>query len=416
MALVCAAALAWPAGAWAESASLRPANLKPALDTPEAGLWGESDQAEAYAKTSAELDTDPALNGYVRQIICKVAREYCPELRVYVLDRPIMNAQAAPNGYVEVWSGLLLRARTEDELGFVLGHEVTHFARNHSIDHWNATKRTANTMLVFQLAVAAGATAAAYSTARTGGYGTNDRINSISNAAQSLNNLIYLTGISFLFAYSREQEAEADRLGFERATAAGYDKTAGQRIWSETIAEQHASDFPDVRKQDARASAFNTHPLDADRLATLRTLAGGAAPAPDIDGAMRYRAVIRPHLGAWLKDDLRRRDFGQTLFLIEQLAELNQDMGVLEYYRGEAYRQRRMAGDEVLAVKAYQTAVTYPDAPDGAWRELGDCLRRAGQKDAAAEAFGAYLKRAPQAEDHWLVEASLKNLNGGVGK
>jgi tetratricopeptide (TPR) repeat protein len=270
--------------------------------------------------------------------------------------------------------------------------------------------------MVLQLAVAAGATAAAYSSARVGGPGATDRANSITDAARSVNNLVYLTGLASLYAYTREQEAEADRLGFERAAAAGYDKTAGQRIWSEAIAERQASDFADVRKQQARASAFNTHPLDAERLATLQKLAGAPAASPDQAAEKRYRGIVRPHLGPWLKDDLRRRDYGQSLFLIDQLAELNEDMGVLQFYRGEAYRQRHAPGDDALAVKAYQSAVTHQDAPAEAWRELGDSLRRAGDNQAAVGAFETYLEKAPQADDRWLVEASLKSLKGNGGK
>ena len=54
------------------------------------------------------------------------------------------------NGYVEVWSGLLLRAQTEDKLAFVLGHEISHFARGHSIQQWRAQKTTANVVLALE--------------------------------------------------------------------------------------------------------------------------------------------------------------------------------------------------------------------------------------------------------------------------
>ena len=58
---------------------------------------------------------------------------------------------------------------------------------------------------------------------------------------------------------------------------------------------------------------------------------------------------IRPFLSAWLADDLRRRDYGQTLLVIERLSSLGEDLGVLNFYRGETLRQRRSDGDLGLA-------------------------------------------------------------------
>ena len=399
-----------PAGAWAQAnATLRPANLRPALDSPEGGLWRAADTAELHVKHAAELNQHPALNAYVREVVCKISADYCDELRVYVLDRPFFNAGAAPNGYFEVYSGLLLRARSEDELAFVLGHEVTHFARNHTLAKWDRTKKTANGMMVLQLAVAAGGAAVAYGAAANGA--SYQTIDTISIAAQSVSDLIYLSGISALYAYSREQESEADHMGFERAAGAGYSPAGGVGVWSTVVAEAQASDFPKVRASEARASIFDTHPVGVERIEALVGM-GGQRSEPDMAAQKKYRAVIRPHVGAWLKDDLRRRDYGQTLFLIDRLSGLQEDMGVLLFYRGEAFRQRRAAGDALAALESYKAATAYQDAPPAAWRELGEALRKQGDRPGAAQAFQSYLSRAAEAEDRWLVESTLKSLDG----
>jgi predicted Zn-dependent protease len=130
VALAMAAALAPGLGAAQE----RPPHERPPdAKSDEAGLWYAADKAEQGARESGDLDTDSALNAYVRGVECKVAPEYCGEMRIYVMDRPIFNSMAAPNGYVEVWSGLLLRARNEAELAFILGHETTHYGMNHAV-------------------------------------------------------------------------------------------------------------------------------------------------------------------------------------------------------------------------------------------------------------------------------------------
>jgi predicted Zn-dependent protease len=389
---------------------LRAPHLRPDPTTPEAGIWGLSDKAESHVKASADLDTDPALNAYVRNVVCKIAGDYCDELRVYVLDRPVFNAAAAPNGYVEVNSGLLLRAQTEDDLAFVLGHEVSHFGRDHALAQLRAAKATANVTMILQIGVAAVAAGAMYSAASSGAYNSGNTINSISQAAQSLNDLIYLAGVASFFAYSRDQESEADRLGFGRATAAGYRRGAGSDMWEDVLAETQASDFPKTRKSESRASMFNTHPLSAERVAALKALAGDAPGATEMAARRSYREHVRGHLGDWLKDDLRRRDFGQTLHVIDRLEVLDEDMGVLEFYRGEALRQRRGEDDAPMALKAYTAAVAHADAPPAAWRELGEAARKAGDALTARRAFQDYLIHAPQAQDRWLVEASLKTL------
>lgn len=394
----------------AAPAGLRTPGLRPDPSSAEAGMWGESDREEAHVRTSAELDKDPALTAYVRGVVCKIAPDYCGELRVYVLDRPFLNATTAPNGYVEVWSGLMIRAQTEDELAYVLAHEVSHFARNHSIERYRMMKTTANVVLALQVGVTLGAAVAMSGAANSGAPNAADSIDSISRTAQSLNDLIYLAGMARYYGFSRENETEADALGYGRAVAAGYDRAAGAELWTDVVAETKASDFPTVRKSEARASVFNTHPITSERIAALASLGGAPGDGPDPSARRRYRAVIRSHLAPWLKDELRRRDFGETLHLIDRLAEEGEDLGVLEFYRGETHRLRRQDGDAVAAVTAYRAATTYSDAPPAAWRELGDALRKQGDRPGAAQALQAYLDHAPNAADRWLAEASLKSL------
>lgn len=401
-ALLLAGALATAAvPALAAPLATRVAGQRPDPSTDEAGLWQMSDKAEAQAKASSELDGDPALNAYVRDVTCKVAQTYCSDLRIYVLDRPYFNAAVAPNGYVEVWSGLLLRAQDESQLAFVLGHEISHFAENHSLASWRAAKARTNAATVVSIGIAIasmGATAGA----------SPSSAQSIANAASSLQNLVYLGALVSLFSFSREQESQADSLGFQRAVAAGYDPNGAAGVWSVLIDESRASDFPKVRTSETRASVFDTHPLTLDRRDVLAGMAKGLPPGDS--GKARYRAMIRPHLAAWLRDDLSRRDYGESLYLIGRLMSEGEDLGLLNYFKGEAYRLRRGAGDLDQAKLAYEAAAAQSDAPAETWRELGDIYARDGDKPKARQAYEAYLAKAPDAEDAWLVQASLGKL------
>ncbi len=348
------------------------------------------DRAERDARRSAELNADPTLNAYVRGVACAVAPDYCDEIRVYVMDRPALNASAAPNGYLEVWSGLLLRAESEAALAFVLGHEIGHYAENHSIERWNVNKAWMTAAMV--VTVGAGAAGAYYQVDLSG-----------------LGNLAYLTAASAYFSYGREQESQSDAIGLSRMADAGYDPGAAVEIWRDQQAETRASTFPSVRRRDAANSVFRTHPLTEERIAALEQ-ASRMLPASGRLERARHRDAIRPFLGPWLDEELKRRDFGGLLTLVDRLAQDGQDLGVLDFYRGEIYRQRREDGDLMRARDAYRSAVQHPDAPVAAWRELGDASARLRDTDAARQAWTAYLDNAAAADDRWIVEDSLKGL------
>lgn len=55
------------------------------------------------------------------------ALENRPELQLHILDEPTPNAMVIPGGHVFVTTGLLSDIETENELAFVLAHELGHF-------------------------------------------------------------------------------------------------------------------------------------------------------------------------------------------------------------------------------------------------------------------------------------------------
>ena len=373
-------------------AQSRPPGLAPDPSSVEAGLWQSSERMERAARASAERNTDEALSAYVRNVLCSIATEYCAEVRIYVMDRQLFNATAAPNGYIEVWSGLLLRAENDAQLAFVLGHEITHFGENHSLEQWNNTKGWATAAMVITLGAGL---AGVY-------YGVD---------LSSVGDLAYLAALSSIFSYGRGHESEADRLGLQRAAAAGYDPREAARIWSALQQETRASTFSSVRREEASPSLFRTHPLTDDRIEALEAQAS-AMPSGGRADRRRHREAIRPFLPMWLEEELLKRDFGGFFVVLDRLAVDGEDLGVIEFYRGEGHRQRRGDGDLQRARDAYARSVEHADAPLEAWRELGDASRRLGDAATARIAWSTYLEKAVDADDRWIVEDSLKALGG----
>ena len=55
------------------------------------------------------------------------------EYHFAVLDTPVVNAFAAPGGYIYVTRGILAMMNSESELATVIGHELGHVNARHSV-------------------------------------------------------------------------------------------------------------------------------------------------------------------------------------------------------------------------------------------------------------------------------------------
>jgi predicted Zn-dependent protease len=265
-------------------------------------------------------------------------------------------------------------------------------------------------LLISAIAIGAQANAGSYSSYQD-----------IGNIAGILSDIVYLGSIAAYFGYSREMESYADIYGHTYATTAGYDGEAGANIWQNQIKETLASDYEKVRRSPTRINIFGSHPIESKRVSTLEiynknviTPESKASEAIKKGARLRYRDRIRPYLSQWLKDDLRRQDFGQTLHIIDRLSVDKMDMGVIYFFRGEALklRHKEKSGQKDLddALLAYKESLTHPDAPMTGHRQMGEIYRKLGKKDDAIEAFRAYLKSIPEADDAWIVEDMIATL------
>ncbi len=400
-----------------EDAAERKPGQTPVPTTLEGGIWAESAKAELKAKTSGERNHDAALHDYVNSVLDKASTPFGDDLRLYVMDRPFFNASMAPNGYTEVWTGTLLRCQTEDELAFVLGHEAGHFRHSHSVKTYQSAKDGQNAALAASMLLSVVAMGASMNA------GSVQAIQNINNIASGLINIVYLGTVAAYFGYSRETEGQADTYGLMYIKQAGYYTGAASDVWASRLDETAASDYEKVRRSPARVNVFGSHPLETERLSSLekqeRLLNGGASATRTEEEAKAarsaYRGKIRPYLSAWLKDDLRRQDYGQTLWLIKRLSVDGEDAGLLNFYSGEAYRLRGGRGadgpDLERAIDAYKTALKSADAPKETHRQLGDVYRRLGATADAIDAFKAYLAVAPDAADAWMVQDQIDTLN-----
>lgn len=351
---------------------------RPAEDTDEGGLWAALEESERALQRSPLLVRDEALNAWVRELVCRYAGEHCRDIRVYIVRRPYFNASMAPNGMMQVWTGALLRAENEAQIGFVLGHEVGHFLGQHSIKQWRRTKDTANALSLLQLIAARSPSA---------------------NAGDAFD-VALLAAYASLFKYSRDHERESDQHGFSRSVALGYDANQGWKLWQALLAEENARD------RRRASSIFATHPATEERLTTLRKEAEALPANGTHTGDAAFLEAVRPHLATWLADEVQRRNYPQTLVLLDRL-QSRPDFpkpGLVAYFRGEVFRKRRAPGDDKRAIDAYTAALELPGHPAETLRDLGYAYRRTFDAAAANEAFADYLAARPDADDRALIE------------
>ena len=336
----------------------------------ERGIWAEMEQAESALLTSGALVADETLQAYVREVACRVASDYCGDIRVYVVERAGFNASMAPNGFMTVWTGLLLRVENEAQLAAVLGHEVAHYQRRHTLERWRSTRAATSAVTFLSIAAA------------VGGYG-------------GAGNLVQLATQLALLSYSREQEREADSLGFERLVAASYDAEAAATVWRNALAEQDAMD-----EDQAPPLLLSTHPASDERLTNLAALA-------DMRGgerfAGRFDAAVARHRNEWIAAEIGKGRYGALDVVLQRLS----DNGVASYWRGEMFRR---SGQTKKALAAYRKAAVSAEAPAAAHRGLGLTLWSLGRESEALRAFTRYLVTAPQAKDTAMIRAYIEEL------
>lgn len=362
-----------PAALAADPLAIRPGTsaYQPA-DPVEKGLWLEMDDAERQVRASKFLIEDPALNAYVKNVLCRtVGAEKCSAARIYLLRSPQFNAAMAPNGMMLVWSGLLLRVRNEAELAAVLGHEFVHFEQQHSLKSFRDMRAKSDAMAWLGFV--------------PGGM------------------LAQIGLMGSVFRFNREMEKQADMAALNYLSANGYDPLAASQIWEQLLGEMEAQAKASGSSRNVTESSdfFSSHPNTKDRMVYLRAAAKRKAPTGD-RGLVRFKAALKIWWPKLLEDQIKLNDFAATEFLLSGMARGNWNAELL-YARGELYRARGSAGDLVSAERFYrQSVATDPDQADS-WKGLGLVLLRQQQNAEGRRALRQYLELVPDAGDKAII-------------
>ena len=172
-------------------------------------------QQDAEIRREMGVYDDPALQRYVTDIGQELSRvSHRPNLpwTFTIVDNPAINAFALPGGYIYLTRGILAYLDDEAELAGVLGHEIGHVTARHAAQAYTRQAQAGIGLTILSIFVP--------STAPFADLGS--------------------AGLSVLFLrHGRDAELEADRLGVEYGSGAGYDPAGVPRFLA-TLARVNA--------------------------------------------------------------------------------------------------------------------------------------------------------------------------------
>ena len=175
----------------------------------------------AYLSTMSDFEKqqklvkDPAVVKRVQTITGRLVTEAVKmypnskdwEWSVAIIDDPkTINAWCMAGGRMAIYTGIIDKLKlTDDEMAQIMGHEISHALANHTAE------RMSRAMAINLGVVAVGVAA--------------------ENKAVALTGAALAAKVALELPNSRTAEAEADRIGTELATRAGYSPEAAASLW-----------------------------------------------------------------------------------------------------------------------------------------------------------------------------------------
>ncbi|MFL5480873.1 MAG: M48 family metallopeptidase [Gemmatimonadaceae bacterium] len=158
-----------------------------------------------------------------------------------VVNSDVVNAFALPGGFIYINRGVLERADNMSEVAGVLGHEIEHVVRRHSVKQMEQAQG-AN--------VGVGILCALTGVCQSG----------VAQAA------INIGGTAVFAKFSRTDEVQADEGGFQNVIRAGINPRGMLTLFQKLLAEEQSSGNSNV------SAWFADHPGTTDRIADIQRM------------------------------------------------------------------------------------------------------------------------------------------------
>lgn len=200
-------------------------------------------QAFQQIKTQESIDTDPNTVSYVKCIVApltQAARGQTPvdNWDVVIFRNPEANAFALPGGKIGVQTGIFKVAKTDAQLATVIAHEIGHVIAKHGAER---VSQQAGTQL--------GLTA----------LGAITQDNPKNKLLMGLMGIGLQVGV--ILPFSRTQESEADLIGLNLMSHAGFDPEQSVELWKNMMTSSKGQSPPQW---------LSTHPASQNRIQALQ--------------------------------------------------------------------------------------------------------------------------------------------------
>jgi predicted Zn-dependent protease len=229
------------------SCTTAPTGRKQLTLMPDSQMNSLGSQSFSEMKSKTPIEKDPKINAYVRCVANAIIEQAqdstgVHEWEIVVFKENTINAFALPGGKIGVYTGILPVAKTPDQLAAVLGHEVGHVIARHG------NERVSQGML------AQGALAIAQS-------------KGASTATMAALGLGAQFGV--ILPFSRAHESEADKIGLELMSNAGFNPREAVELWKNMSAATGGKQPPQW---------MSTHPSHETRIKDLESSLSWALP------------------------------------------------------------------------------------------------------------------------------------------
>jgi len=181
------------------------------------------------------IETDEAKNKWVNKIFQRVVepgRRRHFQYRIHIIKDKSINAFALPGGYMFIHTGMLDFVKSDDELACVIGHELAHVNRRHSLN------RLRRNYAFIEL--------------------INQVFDSDTSSDRRNDKIAKATWLFLEQKNSRNNEREADKLGIKWAFEAGYNPSGMITLW-----KRMEEKYP--YQKDLLTKILATHPPHGER-------------------------------------------------------------------------------------------------------------------------------------------------------
>jgi predicted Zn-dependent protease len=348
-----------------------------ALSTEDERAAGE--EFLASVRKQLDLIPDDFANDYINELGQYITRalETKPfAFQFYVVKDNTLNAFAGPGGHIFVYTGLIDTMDDVDELAAVMAHEIGHVSARHL-----ANRIEQNQTMTY--AVLAGMLAGALIGGKAGG--------AIATGTMA-------AGIQKQLAYSREDERQADNLGFKYMEESRFNP-AGMT----TVLKKLERAAPGGT--DAIPPYLLTHPAGPERVSTSEALMSQFTPKPDSKESAEFRALFPYFKVICIAKSM---DFQEASRYLSRERDKNPDSPLVQFALGVVQKERM---DYTKAIEHFEKALKAAPDLTPILIELGEAYQLQGRDQKAIEVAERVLRTDERDKAAlYLTAASYQNL------